>query len=200
MCQGHKEDLHDQTEKEMNSDEVGHVVGSHRRVLSRRVTVLIPVLAILLRSHAEIGERGQRGSVTLAASLACSRHCRQMVQPGLGSPCNGEPPSPGCHKLLGRVSIPLHGDSGGINACLGVDWVQDPLEDQKDSWTPLCREAHSLSVGVAASTKWEGLLRAGTYIHSVDGCCPYQQSRGLHWAQVGLRLAGHGLNISLCLT
>lgn len=123
MCQGHKEDLCDQTEKEMDSDEGGHVVGSHRRVLSRRVTVLIPLLAILLRSLAENRERGHRDSVTLAASLACSGHCGQMVCPGLGSPCNGEPPSPGCHKLLGRASVPLHGHPGGINACLGVGWV-----------------------------------------------------------------------------
>lgn len=136
MCQGHKEDLCDQTEKEMDSDESGHMVGSHRRVLSRRVTVLIPVLAILLRSHAENSERGHRGSITLAASLACSRHCGQMVQPDLGSPCNREPPSPGCYKLIGRVSVPHHGDPGGINACLGVDWMQDIWESQRDSWTP----------------------------------------------------------------
>lgn len=42
-----------QSEKEMNSDEGGHMVGSPWRVLSRWVTVLIPILAILLRSHAE---------------------------------------------------------------------------------------------------------------------------------------------------
>lgn len=90
------------------------------------MTVLIPLLAILLRSHAENRERGHRGSVTLAASLACSRHCGQMVQPGLGSPCNGQPPNLGCHKLIGRASILLHGDPGGINACLGVGWVQGP--------------------------------------------------------------------------
>lgn len=59
MCQGHKEDLCDQTEREMDSDEGGHMVGSHQRVLSGGwggvggITVLIPDLAILLRSHAE---------------------------------------------------------------------------------------------------------------------------------------------------
>lgn len=79
------------------------MVGSHWRVLGRPVTGLIPVLAILLRSHAEDGERGQSGSITLAASLACSWHCGQMVQPGLGSPCNGKPADPGCQTLMGRV-------------------------------------------------------------------------------------------------
>lgn len=87
------------------------MVGSHRRVLGRRGRGLTPILAILLRSHAGNRERGHRGSVTLAASLACLRHCGQMVQPGLGSPYNDKSANSGCQTLTGRVS-------GGLSAYL----------------------------------------------------------------------------------
>lgn len=74
----------------MGSDVCSHMAGRCRRALGRQVTGPIRGSEILLRSHVETGEPGQAGAVCLAANLARSEFCQQMVWPGPGSPCEAE--------------------------------------------------------------------------------------------------------------